>query len=1109
LRLVGALVVVASLTSSVAAEEPYLEFVRGLRSRGYYDTALEYLTQIADDPDLPPEVREVLPYERARTLLDGASRLTNSKQRREQLDAAQASFEQFVQSAPNHPLAGRANTEQARILVEKAKVDIWDAEDPANADGRTQLQEIAREKIQQARVLFQQALAQHEAAFRRFPLVIPEDEKARRRERDEAEQQYLLAKLDLAETLYYEAETYDRGSEQRKQALEFAIESERDDDGNGIDGFTAIHDEHRSQIVGLVARLWQGKCFEEMDMIREAVGIYNELLDHPGSGEAMQQLKARALRFKLICLNHESRQDYKLVIEFAQTWRQDAGAMKRTDVGMGILFEMCRAEEKLGTDRTVPETQRSNYLRQALANANEISRYPGELKAPALALARRVSALLGRPDQDPEDFKAAFGRGDLILKEVMELNAKIDEARAAGRTEELNELLNTLEATAAEMTRMFELALRLVEPETDSREISFARLQLAYGYFLQRKYYEAAAAADYAVVHLPPEEDELARKAAFLQLAAYNYAYNEAKGNDRDFEERGTVDSADTIVQRWPDSDYATDARNTIAKIHWNAGDKAQAGEWWAQVPPAASDYARSQVQAGQAYWAACEDQMAMAEAERVPEETLNVWMAAAETHLETGTEAWQSKLPEDAETPNDLALGKLILAQIRNRNGVYTSEGGTLGAIELLTGEPHSVVTAVDVPPGEDRPGDPSNVKSVNIAGSCYQTLLRAWIGVRNLDAAADARAKLEQVAAGDDSASLTQLYVSFGVELQREMEALRAAGETDRLEEVRGGFEDFLNSVYERETGQTYNSMAWIAETYTSLGEGSEDDPTRSEEFFTKAGEMYNEMLARAKSDPTFVDDPQKIPVIKLHLANCLRRQGDYAGAEEAMLEAVGESVNSPTIQFEAARLYQEWAGSSAGNADKYAIAISGSPDDSLWGYRMLGRRLQASTDPKLEPMRLDVLFNQFECYLLYSREQTTAEERDAQLDQARLGIETFMRITAGLSPEDYRRFNSLYQEIRSEMGLPAAELADVRGSAAPAQTAAANGATRQPGATQSGAGDAPPADEGPQSNLAMIVLMVIVGLAAVVGLYFLAIGQDRRRHRAAVTRLGSKRK
>jgi hypothetical protein len=173
------------------------------------------------------------------------------------------------------------------------------------------------------------------------------------------------------------------------------------------------------------------------------------------------------------------------------------------------------------------------------------------------------------------------------------------------------------------------------------------------------------------------------------------------------------------------------------------------------------------------------------------------------------------------------------------------------------------------------------------------------------------------------------------------------------------------------------------------------------------------------------------------------------------------------------------------------------------------MLGRRLQASTDPKLEPMRLDVLFNQFECYLLYSREQTTAEERDAQLDQARLGIETFMRITAGLSPEDYRRFNSLYQEIRSEMGLPAAELADVRGSAAPAQTAAANGATRQPGATQSGAGDAPPADEGPQSNLAMIVLMVIVGLAAVVGLYFLAIGQDRRRHRAAVTRLGSKRK
>lgn len=1110
-RLVGALVVVGALTGVASAEEPYLEFVRGLRSRGYYDTALEYLNQIADDPDLPPEVGEVLSYERGRTLLDGASRLTNSKQRREQLDLAQAAFEQFVQSAPRHPLAGTANTEQARILMEKAKVDIWDADDPANEESRATLQESAREMIQRARTLFEQALAQHEAAYRRFPLVIPEQETVRRRERDAAEQQYLRAKLDLAETLYYEAESYDRGSEQRKQALEFAIESERDDDGNGIDGFTAIHDEHRSQIAGLIARLWQGKCFEEMDMIREAVGIYNELLDHPGSGEAMQQLKARALRFKLICLNHESRHDYKLVIEFGQDWRQNAGAMKRTDIGMGILYEMSLAEERLGTDRTVPEAQRNNYLRQALANARDIARYPGELRAPAQALVRRLSAALNRPEQDPEDFDTAYGLAGQMLSETKDLNAKIDQARAEGKTEELAELQSTLEATGEEMTRMFDLALRLVQPDTKPRDVAIAQRFLSYGYFLQQKYYEAAAAADYAAIHLPPEDDDVAREAAYLKLVAFNYAYSQARGTDRTFEESETMQAAEGIIDRWPDSDHATDARSTIAKMFLNAGDPAKAGEWWAQVPPTASEYPEFQTQAGQAYWTAYADQMALPEAEREPEETLQAWMAAAETHLETGIEAWQAQLPQETDTPNGLALAKLILAQIRNRNGVYTTQGDTLGAVELLTGEPHSVVTAVDVPPGEKRPTDPRNVKSVNIAGSVYQTLLRAYIGVRNLDAAADARAKLEQVAAGDDSASLTQLYVSFGVELQKEMEALRAAGETDRLEEVRAGFEDFLNSIYERAAGQTYNSMAWMAETYTSLGQGSQDDPARATEFFSKAGEMYHEMLSRANSDPTFVDDPQKIPIIKLHLANCLRRQGDYAGAETVMLEALGESENSPTIQFEAARLYQEWAGSSSGHADKYAIAISGSPDDSLWGYRMLGLRLQRSTDPKLEPMRLDVLYNQFECLLLYSREQTTEEQRDAQLDQARLGIETFMRISAGLpeDSDDYKRFNALYQEILSEMGLPAVQLADLRGSAAPQQTAAANGQNGSEQRVAQTVAGTDQAGEGAKSNVAMIVVMVIVGLAAVVGLYFLAVGQDRRRHRSAVARAGSKRK
>lgn len=1101
-RLVGVLLLLGCWTQTTYGEEPYLEFIRGLRDRGYYDTALEYLTEVDNSPNVPPEVREVLPYERALTLLEGASKLTSSKARREQLDAAQAAFEQFVQSAPRHPLAGRANTEQARILMEKAKVDIWDADDPANESNRSTFQESARKLIQQARGLFEQALAQHESAFQKFPLVIPEEEKVRRRERDAAEQQYLRAKLDLAETVYYEAQTFDRGSEQRKQVLEKAIE-----------GFKAIHEEHRSQIAGLIARLYEGKCFEEMDMIREALGIYNELLGNPGTSEGMKVLQSRALRFRLICLNHPSRHDYKLVIEEAQNWRQEAGPMARTDIGMGILYEMCRAEEALGQDRTAPENQQSNYLNQALLNARQIARYPGELKGPALAMVRRLSAMLNRSEQDPDTFSAAYGLGEQYKNQVANLLADYQKASEAGDRQEAGDIHDNLLTTASEMTRMFDLALKLVEPGTDVSEIANARLQLAYSYYVRELYYEAAVAAEFAVMRFPARFDDKARQAAFLRLASFESAFLRADPDDREFEKEQTVAVARELIDRWPDSDYATDARNAIAKIYWNSGDKAQAAEWWAQTPPTAADYAKSQVQAGQAYWTAYGDQMALDEGTREPVETLNAWKAAAETHLQTGIDKWQAQVPEDAATPDGLVLGKLTLAQIRNLNGVYQKTGDTLGAIELLTEEPHSVLKAVDVPPGENRPTDPSNVKSAKIAGFAYQQLLRAYIGVRNLEAASDARAKLEQVAGGDDSASLTQIYVDFGKELQQEMDALRASGNLQQLNDVRAGFEDFLNSVYERESGQTYNSLLWIAETFTSLGEGSTDDPARSEEFFSKAAAMYNEMISRAQNDETFLDDPKKLPLIRLQLAICLRRQGNYGDAEQAMLKAVSENPGSAAFQFEAARLYQDWAKSSSANADKFNTAISGSEADKLWGWKVLGRRLQASvggpnSDAKLETMYRDALYNLFECYLLNSRQQASAETRDAELDKARLGLETFIRITAKLPPEDYDRFNTVYQEVRSEMDLPSATLASIAGteSAAGESTSGGNGrsATRTADTTT-----AAPADGGPRSNVAMVVVLVLVGLAAVVGLYFLAVGQDKRRHRSAVSRAGSKRK
>ncbi|MEQ9070474.1 MAG: hypothetical protein RLO18_27315, partial [Gimesia chilikensis] len=60
---------ILTFASSLPAEEQYLEFVQGLREKNYHDVALDYLNQIEAAKDTPKEVRELIPFERAMTLM--------------------------------------------------------------------------------------------------------------------------------------------------------------------------------------------------------------------------------------------------------------------------------------------------------------------------------------------------------------------------------------------------------------------------------------------------------------------------------------------------------------------------------------------------------------------------------------------------------------------------------------------------------------------------------------------------------------------------------------------------------------------------------------------------------------------------------------------------------------------------------------------------------------------------------------------------------------------------------------------------------------------------------------------------------------------------------
>ncbi|WP_437187648.1 hypothetical protein SH668x_001054 [Planctomicrobium sp. SH668] len=1083
---------------TTVAAEPVLSFLEGLRSRRYYDMAMFYLQEVEQDPNLPKEILEVLPYERGQTLLESAKGLASLDTQRQQLDAAQAAFESFVKANPNHPLAGNANTARGHIFLEKARVDVFDAEKPSNDGIKETLRENARKSIAIASGIFEEARVQHEKNWKVFPVFIPEDQVQQRQARAEAEKFFMLAQLDLAKCTFWEAQTYDRSSPQRKEVLVKAA-----------DQFEAIHQKYRSQMAGLQARVWQGKCFEEqggVEGIRIALGIYGETLEHEGTTVPMRNLKNLALRFRLICLNSPERHDYNVVISEAEAWLKDARDLARTDVGLGIQWELSRAQEALGMDRNLTESVRKGYLTQALTRARTINKYPGEFKTPSSAMIQRLLLATNRDGSDPKDFDTAYGNAGVLYEQVTAANAQIRKLQGEGKEQEAIAEHAGMMANAAEMTRLYDLGLRMVKDSNDPILVNTARLRLAYGYYLQQRFFEAAVVANDQMIRYGEKFPDFAREAGFLSMTAFDSAYTNAPEGNRQFEADQVIAAANSICDRWPDSDRANDARNTIAKIFWNNGDFITAAGWWEKIPFGSSQYGESQVRAGKAYWRMYVLETAKPESEGVANpEDLKLWKQNALERLVVGIEDAEKSTPADRPLSDDIVGAKLTLVGIRNLDGIYQStEDGTRGALELLTKDPHPVLAAVDVPEGEARPQDPTKAKSRQMASLAYQQLLRAWVGLKNLDEARNARIALEKVAAGEDGTALTQVFVDFGRELEQELSRLKAAGDIQRLDDVRAGFESFMNDLFNRKDGQTFYSLLWIAETYSSLADSSSDKQEKKVEFYNRAAAAYESMLQLAAADPKFAT-PQQVVACKLRLVNCLREQKKFAAAETIVVDVLQGNQNAPDAQFQAAELYEDWGASDPAEQEKFKIALYGRKQPvHVWGWTYAAQSLQqavySQSSERLESLLTDARYRLADGERKFGLALSEPKESREHLVRARSAITGFQRISKRWSDEDYMRFNALYKQILGDLADPVVDLPrqllDTDEKTAELMKADAIAASKN--ATAPVVTAPKPAETPPPApdNTLLIILIVSLAAAAVAGLYFMGLAQANKK-------------
>lgn len=1012
-----ALTVAAFAVPAADAEEPYVEFLQGLRDRSYYQYALLYLDTLQEDASVPKEIRDVIPYEKASTLLLMARSgvITNPAVQSRQLDQALGFLNEFTRNSPNHPRAGEANTEKAGILLGKGRVEVWQSHSPSNKENRGEFQKRAKDFVVQARAIYQKAHDQHQASWKAFkPFIDKVEDPKKFEERRQAEVRYIVAQLDLAHCLYEEAQSSDQGSDPYKAKLRDAASA-----------YEEIHSKYRSQIGGLFARTWQGKCYEEQDDIQRALGIYKELLGHPGKSPTLVRLQDQVRHFRLICLNHEQRKDFQLVIDEATAWLAAAkGRKKYSKQSLGIRWEQVRSQETLAEDRNLSETDRKRLLTSALTTVRVIKRFPGQYKDLATFKERDLNVKLkgAGANDEPEDFDTAFSLGqELATRKTKPFLDGVRTAQKSKDKDQIQKARTDLNHHLDRARELLQLALKLSDEDTPISDLNLARYYLSYMHLLSRNNYEAAILGEFLANNYGDENPVQAQDGSYMAMAAYVQAFNDNMKAKRRVDQKIDVAQMEKIatflVEKWPGSDRAMDARLQLGTVYGQLKQHGQSAEWYSQVPETASQFTNAQIRAGQAYWAAYIDGASKDAAEQPPQADLDGWMASAEKFLKNGIDRSENETPATTPAADDLIAAKLSLVQILVSAGKYGE------CVKILTTQPHPVMEAIAVKDEKTRLKS-GGVKSIEFASLAYQLLLRCYVGTQELPKAQEAMKSLEQIGGGGGEA-LTEMYRQIGQQLQDELELLKKQNQLEQFNTVRKSFETFLGELSKRKD-QTIGSLTWIGETYYGLAQSSGEDPATAGNFYDQAANAYQTILDRAKDDPKFID-PARLTGVRLRLVNCQREKGSFEEALKLVKTIIASNPRSLDAQVEANFIFQDWGASGQGDSwKKYQDAMRGDKAAGLWGWGDTARRMQAlitqggaDARDRYENRYYEARYNLTKCNLKLGLALTGAKKTEA-LETAKTQIISFVAITSDFSKEWWSKFDGLYREIQTGLGM-----------------------------------------------------------------------------------------
>jgi hypothetical protein len=561
------------------AEEPYLEFVRGLRASGKADLALQYLQGMSQNP--PPGLAAILPLEVAKTRLELAAAQPDAASRATLREQARSELETFLKKNPKHPLAAEAALELARIAGLRGKAELSQAR-------AQETKEAQRAEMLRARTSFEEAAKRLQAAGVRMNEQLKADTATTpaqtQGEKEALVQAQTQAELEQGINLLDQAQTYTEPAEFSARAA--VLKKARDI-------LDKLAKREPKTTVSWQALAWVGRCYLEDDDPQKARKVFMDVINAEAGDQAEAGRRlARYFRMQALARLPDRKKALAEIVTAGEEWLHHYPHDVHTPEGYGVRFELAKAY--LQQAQTLPKS--SVQAREKYENARKQFRILEESDNDYTALARenRLNiVLLTSLDRT---------RGDIQkLRDFEEcyLRAEFERAKIAQAQKQLSgaKLEKQRRLHLASMVAALNRGLDLADAKNRAADLQQARLLLAYAYLTLGDYYRAAVVGE-DLARTEPKSARVAMAGAYaLSAYAQLIAQHEKAGTAKDeleVERKRQRRLAEYVEQTWPTSQAADIARHMLGMMFLADKDYRQAVEVLDRISPSYSDATRS-----------------------------------------------------------------------------------------------------------------------------------------------------------------------------------------------------------------------------------------------------------------------------------------------------------------------------------------------------------------------------------------------------------------------------------------------------------------------------------------------------------------------------------